>query len=332
MTGPLDRLQSPGFFNAWSPWGDRGTAVNVAVRQGDLFSRVAVNTQGAERVRVRVGVDGLPGAVPPASRIAVNISLPAPYVPPPPPPPPQTVTRVVNEPFSSAVGMGSDGLWTPPAGTTELAVNSSFNGGDAGYKNSLGYYIVDANGKIVGGKVLQNDAQQTGSRSETIPLAAGQKIGYFLIADGARRGVQGGAAVTGVDGNAGALQVAGVGVVDAFFTERSRNADGLDHARSSGGSLNWEDLRGGGDQDFNDALTTVGVTARGSTQRTVTETLGPAPDQAQPSQTAAQLMQLVKMLQVMMSMIKQLTLQSGRTQPQDEGWMSAMRSGLVSAS
>lgn len=139
--------------------------------------------------------------------------------------------------------------------STAADVRVYFVGEGAGYRNSLGFNT--AGGGVTSGNPLLifPDASSGGTRTGSEPLlagdfvdlgsfAAGTKLDFFLIANGASGGNQ------------------------VFSTDGSVNPDGINHVVSfaalSGSYLliGFEDLFGGGDRDFNDVLFAVDIGAR----------------------------------------------------------------------
>lgn len=139
--------------------------------------------------------------------------------------------------------------------STAADVRVYFVGEGAGYRNSLGFNT--AGGGVISGNPLLifPDASSGGRRTGSEPLlagdfvdlgnfAAGTKLDFFLIANGASGGNQ------------------------VFSTDGSVNPDGINHVVSfaalSGSYLliGFEDLFGGGDRDFNDVLFAVDIGAR----------------------------------------------------------------------
>ena len=57
----------------------------------------------------------------------------------------------------------------------------------AGYNNSHGYYIADANGDPIGGAIIQDNVKELGGDTVTInteDYPGGVSLGFFIIADG----------------------------------------------------------------------------------------------------------------------------------------------------
>lgn len=168
-----------------------------------------------------------------------------------------------------------------------VTAHVSFDGSQAGYKNTVGMYTYDAAGNITSVKVLYTNVSwegaEVGSGSADIALKAGERVGFFVapnaynhntdiltLADGKFALVD---ATTGGAANVNAgheMQLAFVGAdgsqtvlhtqfgTSIFTTNTATNGDSYEHAHvqvSSAGSLSiqFEDLWNGGDQNFGDA-------------------------------------------------------------------------------
>jgi len=169
---------------------------------------------------------------------------------------------------------------------TNYAVEVSFAGEDADYRNTYGWYHT---GTGEAGILVANADTKTNSDltdfTTTLSLTADeiQHLGFFLIADGYNRNGDPGQPFANSDGTDLDLEVFetnGVWQVrdtdsgyvfegldaPAYFTESSKNADGNDHVMEEGDLLadgavthNWEDLLGLGDNDFDDAVFEVSL-------------------------------------------------------------------------
>lgn len=137
---------------------------------------------------------------------------------------------------------------------------------DAGYNNSFGYYIKGEGGEPVEGVILWDNVKNFLEDTVEIEGYEPEDIGFFIIPDGDRfnkwldpytqvefEQVDGqwtafvdGVKVTGKDAN-------------ILFDNPEFNANNYDYLVDNGnkGNLNWEDIAGGGDKDFND----VNITA-----------------------------------------------------------------------
>ncbi|MDC7789436.1 DUF4114 domain-containing protein [Rhodoplanes sp. TEM] len=170
----------------------------------------------------------------------------------------------------------------------------AFLGETAGYANSLGWYKV-VDGEIVDVQVLWSNASLKGSGgslsagdSKTLDLRAGDQIGFFIVSNGAAlndfskftdgryefRDADGKPATLDtanpklwfVGGDGKAVQVKGDGYHTAAYGETlPLNNDGILHTvglvDASKGivRIGFEDLKGGGDRDFDDAVFSVDI-------------------------------------------------------------------------
>jgi len=138
---------------------------------------------------------------------------------------------------------------------TDSNVRAYFIGEGAGYENSLGFNT--SGGGVTSGDpaLIFPNASTGGRRTDSTPLQAGdfvdlgkllggQKLDFFLIANGATR-------------TPGAV----------YSTDSSVNPDGINHVVSfatiydSYLVIGFEDLLGGGDRDFNDLLFAIDIGA-----------------------------------------------------------------------
>lgn len=126
---------------------------------------------------------------------------------------------------------------------------------DAGYHNSFGFVSTDTAGRV-DRKLIFPDASQGSRRSKSTPLKSGDfvdfgnftggtKLDFFLIADGANGGA------------------------NVFSTDAATNPDGVRHVLSHAFAdrdspylmLAFEDIYGGGDEDFNDLIVALDIGA-----------------------------------------------------------------------
>ena len=176
-------------------------------------------------------------------------------------------------------------------------ITVTFDNEGAGYRNTLGYYKVSPEtGEIYDVGVLWENASLqnsggdlvAGESSETISTSAGEQIGFFVVGNGFSlndfsslgegryefRNGDGEAASADdvaptlhhVGENGVETEIAGSVFHSAAYGERVElNADGVPHtvglANSSEGviQLGFEDLHGGGDKDYDDAVFSVDV-------------------------------------------------------------------------
>ena len=138
---------------------------------------------------------------------------------------------------------------------TDSNVRAYFIGEGAGYENSLGFNTAGGGVKTGNPELIFPNASTGGRRTASTPLQAGdfvdlgkilggQKLDFFLIANGATR----------TPG-------------EVYSTDISVNPDGINHVVSfatihdSYLVIGFEDLLGGGDRDFNDLLFAIDIGA-----------------------------------------------------------------------
>ncbi|WP_157738947.1 cadherin domain-containing protein [Labrenzia sp. VG12] len=145
------------------------------------------------------------------------------------------------------------------------AVTLTFVEEYAGYSNSLGVFYMDGNGNPIGGEIVWvNQNELTPGDTATVYLEGVEaaEVGYFLIPDGADYNtLASGDEVTfqkDGDGNWQAV-LNGTPLVgkdaNVFFSgDGSLNPDGYDYTVESGITIGFEDIAGGGDEDFDDLV------------------------------------------------------------------------------
>ncbi len=158
------------------------------------------------------------------------------------------------------------------SGGGEVTINVNYLSSDAGYNNSHGYYLADADGNPIGGAIIEDNVKDFSDNTITFntdDYPGAESVGFFIVPDGndENSGLSGGEVVTFeqidgvwtpmVDGEA----LEGAQAAPAYFSDASLNADGIDHLIDDGmeGNQNWEDLYGGGDKDFHDINADVSV-------------------------------------------------------------------------
>ncbi len=134
---------------------------------------------------------------------------------------------------------------------------------EADFNNEVGFFLVDALGGVEGiapgepgfaeaalsspsRQTLFNSGNQAGNWRE-FTVAGGSRLGFYLI--------QNNTSANWLENNRQNQGQSGL----AFFSLKGANPDNFDHSQSSHlgrgiWRLNWEDLTGGGDQDFNDVV------------------------------------------------------------------------------
>jgi len=183
----------------------------------------------------------------------------------------------------------------------DYPVTVTFQGEEAGYKNTFGWYKIDSeSGQIKNVEIIWENASQTGSGGDLVPgetqealdVSAGDKIGFFIIANGYSinssffesaasdggtyefRDASGNLA--GIDDvNPNLYHIAEDGTVTliqendyhsaAFDENLQLNPDGILHtvgqldAQNGVLELGFEDLYNGGDMDFDDTVFSVDI-------------------------------------------------------------------------
>ena len=169
-----------------------------------------------------------------------------------------------SEQVTLQVDVDDDRAAVSSADLSELiyTLNVDYLGGNAGYKNSFGYYIKDANGEPVSGAIIWNNVKEQSASTMDLGGYTPDQVGFFIIPNGGHlnSSIADGTPVTFVetptgewrayaDGNA--LNGAGAKIL---FDTAALNTDGIDHVIDNEvpGNQNWEDISGGGDRDFDD--------------------------------------------------------------------------------
>ena len=157
---------------------------------------------------------------------------------------------------------------TPSISQGELSDSSyvTYNGSDAGFSNSYGYYIKNPDGSPQSGKVIWANvkAQAIGDTFSLDGLDP-ENVGFFIIPHGGQNpGLDNGDAVT-FQFVAGQWQavldgtpLSGADGAHVLFSDASLNPGGA-HLQdtSDPGNQNWEDQTNSADWDYNDVSTTV---------------------------------------------------------------------------
>lgn len=198
----------------------------------------------------------------------------------------------------------------------------TFNGETAGYLNSIGWYKV-VDGKITDVQIVWANASLRGSGGNLIPgdsqpleLHAGDQIGFFIVSNGASqnnfsqfanghyefREANGDAATLKsvnpqlwfIDNNGKATLVKGDEYHSAAYDKTlPLNNDGILHtvgtveAAAGVVHIGFEDLRGGGDRDFDDSVFTVSIGAANVQVLSAHGATGAAAGDAQPASVGA---------------------------------------------
>jgi hypothetical protein len=154
----------------------------------------------------------------------------------------------------------SGGLYhLPSSGIVEI--DTDMLSSDAGYNNSIGYYLADANGKPLSGELINLNVKDFADHHIDIDLSqnpGAASLGFFLMPNGANisHSVTDGSDISFVSTPSGWQAVWGPNgeTYNPLFSDTSLNAGGTSYVTNNAteGNLNWEDIRIGGDRDFND--------------------------------------------------------------------------------
>jgi Ca2+-binding RTX toxin-like protein len=200
-------------------------------------------------------------------------------------------------------GEGADTIYGDGGSSDAASVTITFEGEDAGYRNTIGIYEIDpATGEISNVQIVWANASETGSGGSLTPgvsnytysATPGAQVGTFVVSDGYSQNnwtnLSGGSfvfetapgVVAGVTDTAPKLvhySSTGVRTVvqggtfhtAAYGGNTALNSDGVVHTAGFGqdpdgtAHLGVEDIVGGGDHDFNDAKFSVHVNGGGIT-------------------------------------------------------------------
>ncbi|MEQ9170527.1 MAG: FecR domain-containing protein [Rhodospirillales bacterium] len=135
--------------------------------------------------------------------------------------------------------------------------------GEAGYHNTYGYYVMGEDGTPQSGQIVWADVKDTVGDTFTLDGVDPEDIGFFVIpnGDGLNNNLSDGMSVTFTQGQDGNWHVVGpTGQVlsgqgdPVLFSDPALNEGNFDYTQDTSrpGNQNWEDLAGGGDNDFND--------------------------------------------------------------------------------
>ncbi len=172
----------------------------------------------------------------------------------------------------AAVAQSPNGLYALTGTTATITVTDMFS--ESAYGSSYGYFLADASGNPLSGSVVWSNVQNSLGQTQTITLSAAAQtgagwLGFFIIPNG---GPQNGALVdnspvtfaqvSGVwTAFVGGNPLSGAGA-PVYFSAQALNPDAsYDHETDNAipGNSNWEDLFGGGDNDYNDIAIQVTV-------------------------------------------------------------------------
>jgi hypothetical protein len=189
----------------------------------------------------------------------------------------QSLTPLTVAPLPDRSTLVAGDLFSVPGNASEsVAIRFQWTYREAAFNNEIGVFVVDSSGQVNGllpsdpgyakaaltsasRQVLFAKGQQTGAWKE-LKFQGGQKLAFYLIQNSSTEEWL----TQNPDNRAGKGPV-------AFFSIDGVNPDQFDHVHSQSFGedilhLAWEDLWGGGDQDFNDVhlvVSPVGVSIPG---------------------------------------------------------------------
>ncbi|CAM3784806.1 retention module-containing protein [Ectopseudomonas alcaliphila] len=157
----------------------------------------------------------------------------------------------------------------------------TYQGGDASYLNSYGYYIKGPGGEPTGGQIIWGDTTGlTEGDSITLHGLDPSQVGFFIIPNGGSNGAVSNAEVTFkvVGGQLkafiGDTEINGAGGAHVLFDNPALNPNGKPHVddNAAPGNQNWEDVSdGNSDNDYNDVNIQVAWTTKAPVGGTVHE-------------------------------------------------------------
>jgi len=176
-----------------------------------------------------------------------------------------------------------EGVYEPGEdGSTTISVTNEGNS-SAGYNNTYGYYIKGEDGEPVEGGVIWSNIKEHVGDTESLDIGDVDPadVGFFLIPNGDRLNpdMSDDTPITFQQDESGNWQAVGAdGTVldgqgaDILFDDSTLNTNGFDYMEDTNivGNQNWEDLFGGGDQDYNDANFTANITVESDEDGTTT--------------------------------------------------------------
>ncbi|MEQ8440306.1 MAG: LamG-like jellyroll fold domain-containing protein [Alphaproteobacteria bacterium] len=151
----------------------------------------------------------------------------------------------------------------PPGGAEEQIIEVTNMGQEsAAYNNTYGYYIKGPNGEPTSGEIIFSNTKQDIGETVTIEGHDPADVGFFVISNGAslNPGIENGMEVTfSQDGSGNWVASTVDGPLSGqgdpvLFSDPALNEGNFDYTEDNqiAGNQNWEDIPGGGDNDFND--------------------------------------------------------------------------------
>ena len=177
--------------------------------------------------------------------------------------------ETIKEREPTTTDIGEQGGTFNIQGQDEVTIDLGTTSGSAGYNNNVGYYVQDKDGNILGGGIIEDNAKEGGGQSVTIDLKdypEGAELGLFSVPNGDRTtSFEEGDKLNFAQNGDGKWTVSNGSDVyqgDVWFSDSQLNGDDTVHFKNNGNSWGLEDLRGGGDRDYNDVMFTLDVTGK----------------------------------------------------------------------
>jgi VCBS repeat-containing protein len=208
-----------------------------------------------------------------------------------------TATVSVNVAAVADVPNVDIGFGTPSVNDGTSGVTVTNHGGSAGYNNSYGYYVLNDSGQPVSGGIIWANTNATVGQTATVAGLDADRVGFFVIPNGSNNNpgeIQNGEPITfskGADGKWIATDAQGNTLTgngaNVLFDKPVLNAGGFVQVVDNGnpGNQNWEDLAGGGDNDFNDVNATTVWTAENNSTSTYPLNVSASPSDRDGSET-----------------------------------------------
>ncbi len=208
-----------------------------------------------------------------------------------------TATVSVNVAAVADVPNVDIGFGTPSVNDGTSGVTVTNHGGSAGYNNTYGYYVLNDAGQPVSGGIIWANTNATVGQTATVTGLDADRVGFFVIPNGSNNNpgeIQNGEPITfskgadgkwiATDGQGNTLSGNGANVL---FDKPVLNAGGFVQVVDNGnpGNQNWEDLAGGGDNDFNDVNATTTWSAENNSTSTYPLNVSASPSDRDGSET-----------------------------------------------
>ncbi len=129
----------------------------------------------------------------------------------------------------------------------------------AGFRNSVGYYLLDGDGNVTEAQVLITNAKTADNLDIKISPSGAETLGFFLVPNGGSNGFDVGDVELDLSLARPTVTQNGASL-DVFVSDDNANGDGEDHENFDGTRSRWEDLWDLGDANYNDVTFDLNVT------------------------------------------------------------------------